>query len=98
MQSRSFLEQCILLKVSSLSEQDNTNLELLVEGTHNSQFNCRYSLTITTLYTPSGLLVAVPLEAPTTYLRDVHECYEDGIPLPKRIQKRSSVDDSPSAP
>ena len=98
MQSRSFLEQCILLKVSSLSEQDNTNLELLVEGTHNSQFNCRYSLTITTLYTPSCFLVAVPVGAPTTYLRDVHECYKDGIPLGKRKRKRSIVDDNPIAP
>ena len=43
-------------------------------------------------------MVAVPVGAPTTYLRDVHECYEDGIPLRKRKRKRSIVDDSPIAP
>ena len=36
MQSRNFLEQYILLRVSLPSEQNNTNLELLVERTHTS--------------------------------------------------------------
>ena len=59
-----------------------------------SDFNCRYDVTVTITHTPSCFVVAVADTEATKSLADVSQCYSDK----RRRRRRSIVEDKPFAP